>query len=203
MFKYAVLVSAICLSAQAQQLSVPLCNSSEARLSLEPKNCIGDQVINFDIPAIKLQLEDIRKILQGAESSGGRLAPNTQDRPIGTANILLPTHECQARLLLDGGVRVSWLLTSEFEVTEEVASLLPANIWRSGLVVGNDINGTQHQVDELPAWGLSNLSVKVGEEGLTVCAESSCSTSDLTSSSTLSLFNSQATLKLKVSCQEL
>lgn len=203
MFKYAILFSAICLSAQAQQLSVPLCDSSEARLSLEPKNCIGEQVINFDIPAVKLQLEDIRKILQGAESSGGRLAPNSQGRPAGMATILLPTHECQARLLLDGGVRVSWLLTSEFEVTEEVASVLPSTIWQSGLVIGNDINGTQYQVNELPAWGLGQLSVKVGEDGLSVCAESSCSTSELSSSSTLSLYKNEATLKLKVSCQEL
>lgn len=188
---------------KAKQSEDLLCNSSEARLSLTPKECVGAPSINYDFPALKLQLEDVRKILQGAESSGGRLAPSTQYNPTGMANILLPTHECQARLLLDTGLRVSWLLVSEFEVTKNVAAVLPSRLWDSGLVLGNNIDGEQYPLDELPQWGLENLSLEVSESKLTICANSSCSSNESGLETKLTQYHQAAELQFKVSCQKL
>ncbi|MBH47875.1 MAG: hypothetical protein CME71_06855 [Halobacteriovorax sp.] len=196
------LVAGFGLKAQSQSPQL-LCNSSESRLSLTPKECVGLPTINYDIPTLKLQLEDIRKILQGAESSGGRLAPGTQNNPTGMANILLPTHECQAKLLLDAGLRVSWLLISEFEITRNVAAVIPEHLWDSGLVLGNDINGDQYPMDELPQWGLQNLSVEVNGKALTVCANSSCSTNENGLKTTLTQYHQAAKLQFKVSCKKL
>lgn len=198
------IITIINFGLQAQQSEDLLCNSSEARLSLTPRECVGAPSINYDIPTLKLQLEDIKKILQGAESSGGRLAPNILGRPsAGMANILLPTHECQATLLIDADLRVSWLLTSEFVLTQEVAAVLPQDLWNAGITVGSDIDGEQYPVDIMPTWGLENLAVQVGEEGIIICANSSCSTNNEGNSTLLTRFYQHATLKFKVSCQEL
>tara|TARA_R110000868_G_scaffold32343_4_gene117669 strand:+ start:4616 stop:5233 length:618 start_codon:yes stop_codon:yes gene_type:complete len=196
------LVALFGLNAQAQNADL-LCNSSESRLSLTPKECVGLPAINYDIPTLKLQLEDIRKILQGAESSGGRLAPSTQNNPTGMANILLPTHECQAKLLLDAGHRVSWLLVSDFEITRNVAAVIPEHLWDSGLVLGNNINGDQYPLDELPQWGLQNLSVEVNGKALTICANSSCSTNESGLKTMLTQYHAAAKLQFKVSCNKL
>lgn len=189
-------------SVQAQQNPL-LCNSSESRLLIDPKDCVGVPTIHYDIPTLKLQLEDVKKILQGAESSGGRLVPHAQNRPIGTASLILPTHVCQARLLLDAGHRVSWLLLSEFEIAKNMETLLSVDLWDSGLVLGSNIDGQQYPLDELPQWGLENLSVEVSDSELTICAISSCSTNESKLETKLTYYNQVAKLQFKVSCQEL
>lgn len=206
--RFFIIAVCFCISAISHAQDLLLCDSSEARLSPISKYCQGKPATKFDIPSLKLQLEDIKKILQGAESSGGRIVPNHNPQPNRPSTILLPTHRCQARLLIDADLRISWLLTSEFEVTRNVTSVIFERQWRGGITDTSDIDGSVHSVNMLPQWGHQGLSAQVGDEGLVICAKNSCSTSQNPNqygdySTILTEYHSEATLKFKVTCQEL
>ena len=133
-----------------REFEIPKCDSSEARLSRTRFLCEGVSPSQFDIPALKLQFSDLQKIVQGAESSGGRRRPDILYRPGQTVGMQSPTHSCEARLLIDGGLRVSWLLTLAKEIGAGSVYQIAASEWSSGLVAGNDINADQIPTTQRP-----------------------------------------------------
>ncbi|MCR9203685.1 MAG: hypothetical protein NXH75_03845 [Halobacteriovoraceae bacterium] len=125
------------------ELPKPLCSDVTVRLSLKPVPCIPDgfDPSVFDIPGLKLNLEDLQKIFDGAESSGGHIiGPMNHPR---RARPLTPfpfTLKCEARMLLDGKKKVSFLSSQSFELNQGQYELyLRPDQWSHNLIVGADI----------------------------------------------------------------
>lgn len=134
------------------------CDSSEVRLSKNPLSCLGDFPKDFDIPAIKLNLEDLQRIFDGAVSSGGRVVGpmNTprQVQPLGPEEFNM---NCKVRILLDGGKRVSYLSTSQIELTNTSYFIPFAGLsFRHFLTPINDVDVNRFMV---PAPKAPNVSM--------------------------------------------
>lgn len=121
----------------------PLCSDVIVRLSPKPVPCIPVDFdpSKFDIPGLELNLEDLQKIFDGAESSGGHIiGPMNHPR---RARPLTPfpfTLKCEARMLLDGKKKVSFLSTQSFNLNQGQYELfLRPEQWDHNLIVGADI----------------------------------------------------------------
>lgn len=116
----------------------PLCSSPLVRLSPKPIPCIQD--VNddgiFDLPELELDLNDLEDVFNGAESSGGHVigpmgAPRRQGLPVTPFAMNL---KCEARLLSDGGKRVSFLSKQSFDVSaRNFSTYLYADQWVHGI----------------------------------------------------------------------
>jgi hypothetical protein len=144
----------------------PSCDSPFVRLSLKPVACFNQGIPDgiFDIPELKLDLKDIEKIFQGAESSGGRMVgPMNQPRMPRPVTPFPVTLECELKLLSDGGKRVSFLSKQRTFLTQSAYhKTIPANLWVHGLISGNDINSTLWRpVPMAPNLNLNNYSLEL------------------------------------------
>lgn len=144
----------------------PLCSSVYVRLSPKPIPCIPDgfDPSVFDIPSLKLNLEDLQKIFDGAESSGGHIIGpmNTPQRrrPITPFPFSL---NCEAKMLLDGKKKVSFLSTQNFQLSSinYIQFLNPAQ-WTHSLIEGADIHTDNRMyVDAAPAVALEPFKVEL------------------------------------------
>lgn len=187
---------------------LPLCNSSDVRLSLKNPSCIGKFPTKFDLPQLGLQFGDLEKIILGSESSGGRVIIDPTQRPVNGMWIQMATHQCEARFLIDGGKRVSWLLSADFTLSSGALMVSSSNLWRAGVVEGNDIEAQAQPVAMLPSWGLDLVSVLVDDESLQVCLGDNCAQNfsegqAQNMATQLNVVTDQARVKLKVSCSSL
>lgn len=149
----------------------PSCESALVRLALKPVPCINLGVPDtiFDIPELKLDLNDIEKIFQGAESSGGRvIGPMGQPRRVRPVTPFPINLHCELRLLADGGKRVSFLSFQKALLTQtEFKKTIPENQWFHGLISGNDINSTNWRAIPIaPKVNISNYNLELGYSGL-------------------------------------
>lgn len=153
--------------AQASDISlvVPFCDEAAIRLAPVKPKCIErkDEQI-FDIPTLKINKDDLEKILQGAESSGGRIAPGNQMRNMsrGLNRFSTPfNYACEVKLLADGGKTLSWLSRTDFKITnyKPYASITRQD-WEHGLIEGNDMDAEVTLIPLVePQVALDNYSV--------------------------------------------
>lgn len=122
----------------------PKCSDVMVRLSPKPIPCIPDGLSDnlFDIPELGLNIEDLQNIFNGAESSGGHVVgpmnSPRRTRPITSFPFELT---CQAKMLLDGGKKVSFLSTQSFQLSQSnYERYLSNSSWKHHLVKGSDIN---------------------------------------------------------------
>ncbi len=146
----------------------PNCDSPLVRLSRIPISCLGSVTDKFDIPALKINFSDIEKIVQGAESSGGRRRPDISNLPMQPMGISKPTHSCEARLLIDSQTRVSWLLSQEIEVGSYQSLLTPSS-WSPGLTTSSDPFGPSLPVIVRPDVGLLDVSAYTLQSEVSLC----------------------------------
>jgi hypothetical protein len=127
-------------------LIVPFCDDAYVRLSPIKPNCIErkDQQV-FEIPTLKINKEDLEKILQGAESSGGRIInPGHNSRGMMSRRMGFSTpfkYACKLRLMADGGKTLSWLSQTDLEINNyKPQAYVSRQDWSHGLIEGNDID---------------------------------------------------------------
>ncbi len=143
----------------------PLCSDVNVRLSLKPIPCIPEfGHIDFDIPQMKLNFEELQNIFNGAESSGGHIVgPMNQPQRRRPLTDFPFTLKCEARMLLDGKKKVSFLSLQNFELNpnQYQFSLLPQQ-WEHNLIEGSDIYATQLiAVDVAPAVEVATYQVEL------------------------------------------
>jgi len=146
----------------------PLCSSPFVRLSPKPIPCIPDLNDDglFDIPSLELDLEDLEKIFEGAESSGGRVigpmnTPRTNGMPVTPYPVYL---KCEARLLLDGGKKVSFLSKQSFGLnSRNHTRLLYTDQWTHGITELSTLYPENWvRVPVTPKVEFKNYSVRLG-----------------------------------------
>ena len=146
----------------------PLCSSPLVRLSPKPIPCIPDlnDDGHFDIPELELDLNDLESILQGAESSGGHVigpmnTPHRTGHPVTPFPVNL---KCEARLLADGGKRVSFLSKQGFSISARAFSTyLYADQWTHGVTTNNELFPENWiKVPVTPNIEFNNYSVMLG-----------------------------------------
>jgi len=141
---YLLILSSFTSMAQLAQL--PDCNSLEVRLSKKPVACRGQipEDIIFDIPEQKLNIEDLEKLFQGAESSGGRLvSPMAQPRIQEDLTPFPFSLQCHASLISDGGKKVSFLSKRAFTLNQsQYNSYLTPDTWKHFLIEGNQFDSS-------------------------------------------------------------
>lgn len=147
---------------------IPNCDSPLVRLSRWPLQCQGKLPSKFDIPALEINFSDIEKIIQGAESSGGRRRPDLIDRTIGPMGMNFTTHHCRVRLLIDSQTRVSWLLGHELEVGETVIAI-ETRSWNAGLTNSLDPFADFYPASAFPKFALEKVSVAARGGDLILC----------------------------------
>lgn len=206
--KKLILLALMALTSTQALAQLPLCNSSEVRLSIKNPSCIGKFPPKFDLPQLGLQFGDLEKIILGSESSGGHGITDPTQRPVNGMWIQMATHQCQARFVIDGGKRVSWLLSADFALSSGAQLVSSSRLWRGGVVEGNDIEATALPVATLPSWGLDQASILVSDESLQVCIGENCAlsigdTQDFDIAAQLNVVTDQARMKLRVSCTPL
>lgn len=171
----------------------PSCDSAIVRLSKKPIVCVPSMTdIDFDIPGAELDIEDLKKIFQGAESSGGRII-----NPMHVPREMTPIapfpfkYNCELKVVLDGNKRVSYLSKQELELNEmRYFVRLDKSAWKHGLVLENTVDAPMvAELDIAPEFGLDHLRVEVKfnddkrELSLNACNEGgslNCATSALT-----------------------
>ncbi|MFT6069317.1 MAG: hypothetical protein ACJAT2_002751 [Bacteriovoracaceae bacterium] len=146
----------------------PACSSALVRLSKKPIPCIKDILEDgqFDIPNLELDFDDLDDVFNGAESSGGHVIgpmghPRRSDAP---ATPFPVTLRCQAKLLSDGGKRVSFLSKQSFTLNSlHYTTYLFADRWQHAIVEGANLNPSNSvEVPISPKVELKNYSVTLG-----------------------------------------
>lgn len=145
---------------------LPKCDSLAVRLAKEPIKCQGKvpNSIDFDLPEHQLNLEDLEKIFQGAESSGGRLVGPMNTPRIGNDLTPFPfRYSCDARLLSDGDKKLSWISFQQFLLTESSFNrVLYPTSWVHRLTASNDIDTSSFfSVPATPAVKIPLFEVKM------------------------------------------
>lgn len=168
----------------AQKVDLLLCNDTDVVLSRTKIPCKGELHLpdKFDIPQLRINIEHIKKIFLGAESSGGgRVVAPANMRTVAPTRPSLPYPiklNCEARLVSDGGKRVSFLSLQDFKLNQYLNStMLNKTGWAHFLMEGNSLYPAQRfAVSEAPAINIDRYSVTVNyTEGkkpsilLTVC----------------------------------
>ncbi len=145
----------------------PLCSDVEVRLSIFPIDCIPEIEpidIDFDIPEVQLDFDELQDIFNGAESSGGHIVgPMNQPQRRRPLTPFPFTLKCEARLLLDGKKKVSFLSTQEFELTANQYQLfLRPNQWQHNLILGSDIYTTKLiSIDASPSVEITPFKIEL------------------------------------------
>ncbi len=146
----------------------PACSSAVVRLSVKPIPCIKDDLDSdlFDIPNLELDFSDLEDVFNGAESSGGHtIGPMNYPRRMGLPITPFPMAlRCQAKLLSDGGKRVSFLSKQSFSLNAiQFTTYLFADRWLHGIALGAELNPSNWvEVPVSPAVELKNYSVTLG-----------------------------------------
>jgi len=153
------LLYSIILSPKADDFSFfdtddrPLCTDPVVRLSKFPISCIPvdlgqitdgnlSHLIDFDIPELKLNFEDLQHLFDGTESSGGHQVSPSASSPQRIDSFI--NFKCQAKLLSDGKKRVSFISTYSFNLSDLLSFIsMDAIKWKHFLIRGNDIDETQ------------------------------------------------------------
>lgn len=199
------LITALFFVFSLQASETPRCDSPLVRLSRWPVSCQGKLPSEFDIPALEINFSDIEKIIQGAESSGGRRRPDLQDRPMMPMGIARATHTCTARLLIDSQTRISWLLSRELEIGAWTSQIRPKD-WRAGLTTSLNPFADFFPVAVMPKIDLKNVSASVYESELNLCYGSDfCAQTKIQNEAQLILKTLSNGLKLSIalSCREI
>jgi hypothetical protein len=130
----------------------------------------GPSDIEWDIPSLKLNFEDLDQIFKGAESGGGyrtdprRSFPSMREteQPIAMDTKMLLNLSCEARLLGDGGKTVSWLSTAKFVLNDSKKShFIKTADWVNGLIKGNNLSSKPVIVKQIPPYKLNNFSIRI------------------------------------------
>lgn len=140
------------------------CSDPVVRLSPVKIHCKpdGKKPIDFDIPELKIDLNDLEKIFQGAESSGGHtIGPMNFPRHRGGTLPRPSLFNCKAELLSDGGKTLSFISEQSFQLDQfRTYKMLYKDNWEHFLVEGNDFNsGPRVAVNQAPKVDLSNYKV--------------------------------------------
>lgn len=146
---------------------LPSCSDPLVRLSVAEIPCKEDPKlpIDFDIPELKVDFETLKKIYEGAESSGGHVVgPMNHPR---RAIVLSPfplEFICEARLLSDGGKSLSFLSLQKTILTEtRYAGYLYSDQWTHYLTEENDLFPERKvKVSVAPNLEISNYSITLG-----------------------------------------
>ena len=153
--------------AQAETAFKLKCSEPLVRLSLVKIPCIDDGKIpaDFDIPNLRLNLDDLEKIFQGAESSGGHLiGPMNMPRTLRSITPFPVLFNCKATLLSDGGKSISFLSEQKFQLDgQRFSKPLYRDKWQHFLIKGNDISErNRYPVSIEPQVSLNNYKVVLG-----------------------------------------
>ncbi len=201
----------------------PSCDDPLVRLSIDPIPCKPTLTpIDFDLPAVKLDNTDLSRIFLGAESSGGRVVGPMNFPRVNTPITPFPFElHCSAKVMLDGGKRVSYLSYQQVTLSERTSFFRPsAASWSHALIRGNNIEAPiATEVEVAPVFGLNNLSLEVSFEkenqklSLNICqqkvfGQSDCAQAEITNKgveatliSDIKEGKNSAKRTFKVSCQ--
>lgn len=202
-----IVISASSTFVQANDELQLKCSDPIVRLSPVKLPCIldGKRPIDFDIPSLKIDFNDLEKIFQGAESSGGHIvSPMGMPR---TARSMTPfpmLFNCKASLLSDGGKTISFLSEQTFQLDgKKHSQFLYNDSWRHFLIEGNDFSVTpKHKINTRPNISLDNyqVSLRYKKHGnkekliLSVC-EGNLSTTDLKKTSSCAVIEKTLSAK--------
>ncbi len=151
----------------ANSSELPWCSDPNVRLSVFKVPCKKDPRLaeEFDIPEMKLDFEALRKIFEGAESSGGHVVgPMNYPRRTRPLTPFTLNMSCEARLLSDGGKSVSFLSKQQATLTESrYSTYLYEDQWKHFLTEENDLYPTRLvEVPVAPAVETGNYSLTLG-----------------------------------------
>ena len=140
------------------------CSDPVVRLSPVKIPCIpdGKKPIDFDIPELKIDFNDLEKIFQGAESSGGHtVGPMNFPRHRGGSLPGPALFNCKAELLSDGGKTLSFVSEQSFQLDQyRTFKMLYKDNWDHFLVEGNDFSSRPRvSVHRAPRVDISNYKV--------------------------------------------
>lgn len=121
---------------------LPLCKDPSVILSIKKIPCRFDERLpeNFDLPNFEINLEDLHKIFQGAESSGGRIVS-----PARTHNRETASHKikCEAKLLTKAGKTINFYSSQSLEGSLPGPALKTLeDEWFHAIVADEDIGFT-------------------------------------------------------------
>ncbi|TNF30217.1 MAG: hypothetical protein EP319_05815 [Deltaproteobacteria bacterium] len=165
--KLIVLVFTFFSALNAVSSELPWCSDPSVRLSIFKVPCKEDPrlPVEFDIPELKLDFDALKKIFEGAESSGGHVVgPMNTPRRTRPLTPFTLNMKCSARLLSDGGKSVSFLSLQSTTLTESrYSTYLYEDQWKHFLTEENDLYPARMiEIPMAPAVEIGNYSVSLG-----------------------------------------
>lgn len=166
MFKLTLVLFSLLTVFNTYADELPWCSDPKVRLSIFKIPCKKDPRLpsEFDIPELKIDFENLHKIYEGAESSGGHVVgPMNYPRRTRPLTPFALDIRCEARLLADGGKSISFLSIQKSALTEQrYSTYLYENNWKHYLTEENDLNPSRLvEVPVAPAVEVGNYTVNL------------------------------------------